>query len=63
MVRIIAAFVVAKAGASLTDEALDRWCAGRLADYKRPRRFIHMSALPRTASGKVLRRDLRDFTG
>jgi acyl-coenzyme A synthetase/AMP-(fatty) acid ligase len=54
-VSIIAAHVVAP---GLTPEALDAWTAGRLAPYKRPRAWVFADALPRTATGKVIRRAL-----
>ena len=34
-------------------------CAERLAGYKVPKAFERVSRLPRTPSGKLLRRDLR----
>jgi acyl-coenzyme A synthetase/AMP-(fatty) acid ligase len=54
-VSIVAAFVVAPA---TTAEALDAWCADRLAAYKRPRRIEFRESLPRTPTGKLLRRAL-----
>jgi acyl-CoA synthetase (AMP-forming)/AMP-acid ligase II len=46
------------------DELLD-WCRGRMAGYKRPQavRFIADSEMPRTATGKILHRALRDRLG
>lgn len=41
--------------AALTDE-LGVWCRERLASFKVPKRFTIVDALPRTASGKLLRR-------
>ncbi|MDA0982055.1 MAG: AMP-binding protein [Proteobacteria bacterium] len=56
--RVIA-FVEAKEGAS--PAALDAACqAGALAKFKRPRAYVFIEAIPRTASGKLLRRKLRD---
>jgi acyl-coenzyme A synthetase/AMP-(fatty) acid ligase len=54
-VSIVAAFVVAPGA---TAEALDAWCADRLAAYKRPRRIEFRDALPRTPTGKLMRRAL-----
>jgi 2-furoate---CoA ligase len=56
----VVAFVV-PAGA-LTPEALDHHCraSGDLANFKRPRRFVFVAEIPKTASGKILRRLLRD---
>jgi acyl-CoA synthetase (AMP-forming)/AMP-acid ligase II len=39
-------------------EALLAFAAERLAAYKRPRAIRFLSALPRNATGKVLRREL-----
>jgi 2-furoate---CoA ligase len=42
-------------------EALDAYCqASALARFKRPRAYIFVRALPRSASGKLLRRMLRE---
>ncbi|MGH7347646.1 MAG: AMP-binding enzyme, partial [Candidatus Rokuibacteriota bacterium] len=47
---------------ALTAAALDRHCraSGDLANFKRPRRFVFVAEIPKTASGKILRRVLRD---
>lgn len=45
--------------AGLTDEALREYCAGRLAKFKIPKIFRFVEELPRTASGKVLKGELR----
>ena len=57
----VVAFVVA-GDAGLTAEALDRHCreSRDLASFKRPRRFVFVKEIPKTASGKILRRLLRD---
>jgi acyl-CoA synthetase (AMP-forming)/AMP-acid ligase II len=56
------AVVVPRQGASPTEADLIQWCRERMAGYKRPRSvaFIDDSAMPRTATGKILHRDLRD---
>jgi 2-furoate---CoA ligase len=57
----VVAFVV-PLGAGLTAAALDQHCraSGDLANFKRPRRVVFVAAIPKTASGKILRRLLRD---
>jgi o-succinylbenzoate---CoA ligase len=40
-------------------DELRAWCAARLASYKVPKEIAFTTALPRTGSGKLLRRDLR----
>lgn len=42
------------------DDALRAWCRARLAASKVPAAFTRLAALPRTASGKLRRGDLRD---
>ena len=54
------AWCVAVGGERPTAEALDEFCRSRLAAYKVPDRFEWLDVLPRTASGKLLRRKLRD---
>lgn len=57
----VVAFVV-PAGPGLTAAALDEHCRarGELAAFKRPRRVVFVREIPKTASGKILRRLLRD---
>jgi long-chain acyl-CoA synthetase len=40
-------------------EDLKEWCRTRMAVYKRPREYVILDALPKTATGKVLKRELR----
>jgi O-succinylbenzoic acid--CoA ligase len=40
-------------------DELRAWCAARLASYKVPKEIAFATALPRTGSGKLLRRELR----
>jgi len=56
----VAAVVVLAAGASVTPEELREHCANALADYKVPRRIEVAAELPRNATGKVLKNQLRD---
>jgi 2-furoate---CoA ligase len=57
----VVAFIVRGRGA-LTAEAIDRYCreGSVLASFKRPRRVVFVETIPRTASGKILRRLLRE---
>jgi o-succinylbenzoate---CoA ligase len=55
----ITAMVVARPGARLEQGALRAHCLARLAAFKVPKAFELVSELPRTASGKVRRSDLR----
>ena len=53
------AFVVSR-DATLTAEALLQWARGRLAGYKTLQEVQFVEAIPKTASGKILRRVLKD---
>jgi len=57
----VVAFVV-RGEPGLTAGALDRHCleSPDLANFKRPRRVVFVGEIPKTASGKILRRLLRD---
>jgi acyl-coenzyme A synthetase/AMP-(fatty) acid ligase len=56
----VAAAVVLREGLELlTAEALRVFSRERLAAYKAPREVFFTDELPRTASGKLLRRELR----
>jgi long-chain acyl-CoA synthetase len=55
----IAAFVVLTPGGDVTTEELIAWCRNRLAAFKYPRRVSFVPALPRSATGKVLKTRLR----
>ncbi|MBS1878993.1 MAG: o-succinylbenzoate--CoA ligase [Actinobacteria bacterium] len=57
--QAVTAVVVITDGSETTPEELRRHCAEHLAGFKVPRRFELAAALPRTPSGKLLRRTLR----
>ena len=58
--HVVGAFLVASEGsASTSDEELRQWVAARLESYKIPAAITWLESLPRTASGKLLRRSLR----
>ena len=54
------AFVALKKGDGATEEELITFCKERMADYKYPRKIELLDELPKTATGKFLRRELRD---
>ncbi len=53
------AFVVARNGTGLTPEAVKAYVKENLARYKVPRDVVFVAELPRNATGKVLKRELR----
>lgn len=55
----LAAFVVVRGGASLSEEEVREFVRGNLARYKVPRDVTFLDELPRTPTGKVLKRELR----
>ena len=59
VVLIVVAFVVLQAGADVTEAALDAHCLAEIARFKRPKRYIFVSALPKNNYGKVLKTELR----
>lgn len=54
----VKAFVVLKAGASVTEKELEEFTRGKLAAFKIPRIYEFREELPKTMVGKVLRRVL-----
>jgi long-chain acyl-CoA synthetase len=52
------AFVVPRPGTSLDVKALSEFVAGRVANYKQIRQWAIVDRIPRTPSGKILRRSL-----
>ncbi|MCP4114532.1 MAG: long-chain fatty acid--CoA ligase [Desulfobacteraceae bacterium] len=54
----VKAFVVPCQGVTLTEEELDEYCREHLAAYKVPTLFEFMEELPKSAVGKILRKDL-----
>ena len=54
------AYVVMKDGYEYDENKIRKYMAGNIATYKTPRRFIPMDALPKNATGKILKRALRN---
>jgi len=60
--EIPCAFIVLRNGFLETDEtsaSLREFVGERLCNYKMPREVHYVQSIPRTPSGKILRRDLR----
>ncbi len=55
------AFVVKSPEAPLTEEDLTRFCRAQLAAFKVPKRFDFVESLPKGDSGKVLKKELKNF--
>jgi acyl-CoA synthetase (AMP-forming)/AMP-acid ligase II len=54
----VAAWVVLRSGRATSAAELTDFCRERLSDYKVPRSIFFQEALPRNATGKVVKRDL-----
>ncbi len=54
----VKAWVVPKAGETLTEQEIVDWCKERLAKYKVPTQIEFRTELPKTTVGKILRREL-----
>ncbi|MEU9967813.1 class I adenylate-forming enzyme family protein [Streptomyces malaysiensis] len=55
----VKAYVSLRSGVRATPDELSAYCAERLAAYKYPREVEILPELPKTTSGKILRRELR----
>jgi long-chain acyl-CoA synthetase len=53
-------FVVKAPGVELSVEAVTAFCRAALTGYKMPRTVVMVESLPKSAVGKILRRELRD---
>ena len=60
--EVVKAFVVPKPGARVSADELRSHCAANLAEFKRPVDIELRDSLPKSAVGKVLRRELREET-
>ncbi len=56
----IKAYVILKDGAAMTAEEIIDWCKDTMAGYKYPRLVEIRDSLPMTATGKILKRELRE---
>jgi long-chain acyl-CoA synthetase len=57
------AFIAAQDGVKLHEASLLHFAKGQLADYKVPRHVIILQDLPRNATGKILKNELRRIAG
>jgi fatty-acyl-CoA synthase len=56
----VKACVVLKPGKTATEEEIIAFCKGNLAHYKAPKRIDFLEALPRTGSGKIYKKELKE---
>ena len=57
--EIVVAHIVPQQGADLDDRALKTFCREQLGQHQMPRRFVIHASLPKNATGKILKRELR----
>ena len=57
--EIVHAVVVSRPGSELGEDEVTDYAKEHLAGYKVPRSFSWMDELPKTGSGKILKRELR----
>jgi fatty-acyl-CoA synthase len=60
-IEAITAVIAVKPGVRLDEHAVIRHCKQHLADFKAPKSVIFVDALPKSASGKLLKRVLREL--
>src|SRR5262249_39324323 len=59
----VRAVVALKEGAAATEEEIITFCKERMAAYKYPRSVLFRDPLPKTPTGKILKRALREEGG
>ncbi|MCP5096025.1 MAG: long-chain fatty acid--CoA ligase, partial [Chloroflexi bacterium] len=55
----VKAYVIPTQGATISEDELRDWCKENMAAYKYPRHIEFRSELPMTATGKILKRELK----
>lgn len=60
-IEAITAIVVLKENEELTEEDIINYCQDELSQFKSPKQVYFSDSLPKNPSGKVLKKDLRDY--
>lgn len=55
----VKAYIIPQAGATATEQEIVAWCREQMAGHKYPRTVEFRDTLPMTATGKILKRELR----
>ena len=50
-----------RAGETVTEEEISQWCKEKLAAYKVSKMIEFVDALPKSAIGKILRREVKEM--
>jgi acyl-CoA synthetase (AMP-forming)/AMP-acid ligase II len=56
----VVAVIAVRPGFAVSSSEIIAFCKERIASYKKPRHVVFIDVLPKNASGKVLKRELRD---
>ena len=56
----VAAFIVLKVGAQVTEDDIKDYCGQCMANQKIPVTMLFIDEIPRTPTGKILKRELRE---
>lgn len=59
-IEAVTAVIVIKDGAALTEDEVIAHCRACMAGFKTPKRVLFRDSLPKSPSGKLLKRELRD---
>lgn len=59
--EVVALFVLPREGAGLTEEALLEGLRGKIAPFKIPKKVVFVEEFPRNATGKILKKGLREM--
>jgi len=57
--QVVSAFVVRRAGQTVSEAELIAYCAANIAKFKTPKTIRFLDALPKNPIGKILRKELR----
>jgi acyl-CoA synthetase (AMP-forming)/AMP-acid ligase II len=58
--EVVKAIAVVNEGEELTAEDLIEWCQGKIGKVKIPKKVVFTDSIPRTPTGKILKRVLRE---
>jgi fatty-acyl-CoA synthase len=60
-IEVVTAIVVIKDGAVLGEHEVITHCRSSMAGFKTPKRVLFVSSLPKSPTGKLLKRELREW--
>ncbi|MDY0073800.1 MAG: AMP-binding protein [Thauera sp.] len=55
----VVAYIVLQADQQVSEAELDSWCRQQIASFKRPKRYVFATELPKNSYGKILKTELR----